>query len=95
MHEIISPNIRKHDMHSRVCKMRTLLDQYHRVSSRLQSISLGNHSGAIIWNHPAAELSQVVMMENQMVNTLSLGINGRHFADDIFKCSFFNETIFG
>ena len=27
------------------------------------------------------------------INTLGLRQNGRHFADDIFKCIFFNENV--
>ena len=38
---------------------------------------------AIIWN-----------TENQLyINTLRPRQNGRHFADDIFKCIFFNENV--
>ena len=54
------------------------------TTSRWQAITRTNHNDLF---------SDFMTPIGQWVNTLRLGQNGRHFADDTFKCIFLNENV--
>ena len=76
------------------------VDQRKHQSSALLALCVGNSPGPV--NSPHKEpvtrnmfpFDDVIMIINgNSLNTLRPRQNGRHFADDIFKCVFLNENI--
>ena len=64
-----------------------------QVACRFPSQRASNaESVSMSWCHHV-DFTCLSSFSNQMLNTLRPRQNGRHFADDIFKCIFLNENV--
>ena len=63
----------------------------HRLPADFPKRASNAESVSMSWCHHV-DFTCLSSFSNQMLNTLRSRQNGRHFADDIFKCIFLNEN---
>ena len=66
-----------------------LRNQHQWKSSKQNKINF--HLTKCIWKLSPAKCRPVFLFRPRCINSSPLGQNGRHFADDIFRCIFVNE----
>ena len=82
-HFIVNPKFRIQE-NSRVQTSRGFFSNFVILSAHeLRRVALGSVKSQVSWTSHGFYL----------LNTLRLRQNGRHFADDIFKCIFLNENV--
>ena len=63
---------------------------YHECLKKPSNVTRGHYKIKLVKNKI---ISQVTIFKQTAINTLRPRENGRHFADDIFKCIFLNENV--
>ena len=69
---------------------------WHLVERLWQTVSIQNPTGSRCrktWRYHGMKTLSVLLALQNAINTLRPRQNGRHFADDIFKCIFLNENV--
>ena len=74
-------------------KIPWLFPDFYQVWNLPDFSLTAGHPGQAISRHSDDNVQVLCMDRTWRINTLRPGQNGRHFADDIFKCIFLNENV--